>query len=68
VRDCGEAGLADVQVFLDSNDNGAYDAGEPTMLTASDDPTTDDVDETGTYVFGDLAPGIYRVRQSCTNC
>jgi 6-phosphogluconolactonase (cycloisomerase 2 family) len=63
VRDYGEIGIAGAEVFLDLNDNGTWDAGEPVRSTASDDPFTSDVDETGTYRFDDLEPGIYLVRQ-----
>src|SRR5207237_3237534 len=40
-------------VFLDSNNNGALDAGEPSTLT----------DSNGNYAFTNLGPGTYRVRE-----
>ncbi len=50
----GEAGMPDITVFLDTSDNGQFDAGvDPATMT----------DSTGHYVFSDLASGIYTVRQ-----
>ncbi|MFI5379621.1 MAG: SdrD B-like domain-containing protein [Tepidisphaerales bacterium] len=47
----GETGIAGVQVFLDTNNNGALDAGEPVTTTDAD----------GYYQFAGLAAGIYHV-------
>jgi 6-phosphogluconolactonase (cycloisomerase 2 family) len=55
--DEGEPGLADWTIYLDLNENGQLDAGEPSVLSATDDPNTPDVDETGTYSFVGLEPG-----------
>ncbi|MCS6845325.1 MAG: carboxypeptidase regulatory-like domain-containing protein, partial [Caldilineales bacterium] len=52
VQDAGEAGIANVRVYLDTNNNGQWDANEPYTVT----------DVTGAYVFTDLAPGTYVVR------
>jgi probable HAF family extracellular repeat protein len=52
-RDAGEPPQADVAVFLDANDNGTLDSGEPSTATGA----------TGTYLFPDLVPGSYVVRQ-----
>ena len=53
VRDAGDPGLAGVTVFLDSNGNGALDPGEVS--------TTSDVN--GNFIFANLGPGTYRVRE-----
>ncbi len=52
-RDPGDAGAAGVTVFLDANGNGTLDAGEVGTVTDAD----------GTFVFDDVGPGTYRVRQ-----
>jgi uncharacterized delta-60 repeat protein len=46
-------GPAGETVFLDANNNGSYDTGEPTTTTNS----------TGAYTFTSIAPGSYVVRQ-----
>ncbi len=54
VRDLGEQPRQGVTIYIDSNNNGALDAGEP--------ETTSDV--SGNYAFNDLAPGVtYHVRE-----
>ncbi len=53
VYDPEEPGLAHVQMYLDANDNGVWDAGEQTTTTGSD----------GSYQFTDVAPGVQIVRQ-----
>ncbi|MBN2217665.1 MAG: hypothetical protein JW719_09855, partial [Pirellulales bacterium] len=53
VRDDGEPTLAGWTIYLDANNNGAWDDGEPTQVT----------DASGHYVFDDLAPGTYMVRE-----
>lgn len=63
LRSSSEPGMAGVTVYLDSNANGWFDADERGTLTADDDPQTPDVDESGTYAFTDLEPGLYRVAQ-----
>lgn len=52
-RDPGEAGLAGVQVYLDANNNGKLDPGETVVST----------DAAGNYLFGNLPPGNYTVRE-----
>mgnify|MGYP000429284915 CR=1 FL=1 len=52
VQDAGEGGLANVIVFIDVNDDGSRDAGEP----------FDTTDATGAYDITDLAAGNYTVR------
>jgi large repetitive protein len=56
-----EKGLTGVQVYLDSNNNGAIDSQELSQLTATDDPNTLAA-ETGRFRFTDLLPGSYTVR------
>jgi len=51
VRDAGEMGIAGWTMYLDANDSGAYDSGEPTAITGP----------TGQYSFGDLYAGDYSV-------
>ena len=58
----GEVPLSGRTVYLDTNDNGSLDAGEPTRVTAIDDPATPQ-DETGSYIFDTLPRGDYVVRQ-----
>lgn len=48
-----EPGIAGRTVYLDTNQNGALDSGEPTVITNDD----------GRYEFGILAPGTYTVRE-----
>ncbi len=63
IRDADEPGLAGVEIYLDTNNNGALDDNEPVQITADDDPNTPDIDETGQYKFTDLLPGTYTVRE-----
>jgi len=53
VKDLAETGLSGVQVYLDRNQNGLLDSGEPTEST----------DEQGNYKFTNLTPGVYVVRE-----
>ncbi|MBW3585724.1 MAG: hypothetical protein KY448_07715, partial [Cyanobacteria bacterium 0813] len=48
-----ETGLPNWQFFLDTNDNGTLDTGEPNTLT----------DAAGSYKFLDLSAGTYKVRE-----
>lgn len=48
-----EPGLAQWTIYLDSNDNGVLDSGEPSTTT----------DTSGNYSFTDLASGTYNVRE-----
>lgn len=52
IKDEGEAGLANVVVFLDANNNGRRDATETSTTT----------DAQGNYQFAPLATGTFRVR------
>ncbi|MEM6251324.1 MAG: DUF4114 domain-containing protein [Cyanobacteria bacterium P01_D01_bin.156] len=58
-----EPGLPGVSVYLDANDNGILDPNEPIQVTAEDDPSTPDIDESGQYAFTNLLPGNYVVRE-----
>ena len=53
VEDAGEAGLAGWTIYLDLNNNGALDAGEPSDVT----------DATGAYRIDGLPPGSYSVAE-----
>ncbi len=57
-----EPGLAGVTVYLDLNNNGALDPGEPSTITARDNLGTPE-DETGNFEFTGLQAGQYVVRQ-----
>ncbi|WP_287080135.1 MULTISPECIES: putative Ig domain-containing protein [unclassified Microcystis] len=58
-----ESGLAGVTVYLDLNNNGVFDIHEPSQITATDDPKTPDIDETGQYKFTGLEAGTYFVKE-----
>ena len=58
-----EPGLAGVTLYLDLNNNGVSDSGEPTTQSRTDDLTTSTVNETGYYEFTKLLPGPYVVRE-----
>ncbi len=60
-RDQNEPGLAGVTIFLDFNDNGILDAGEPLTITMDDSPVTA-FDETGLYWLN-VQPGTHTVRE-----
>jgi len=62
-RDPGEPGLAGVTVYLDLNQDGQLNGGEPNVLSASDDPATTAIDETGSYALSGLDAGTYHVAQ-----
>jgi len=58
-----EPGMAGVQIYIDLDNDGQWDAGEPKTVTAADDPKTPGVDEAGSYSFKGLAAGTYTVRE-----
>lgn len=52
-RDGNEPAISGVTVFLDTNNNGALDAGEATTTT----------NQFGTFAFNNLRPGTYNLRE-----
>ncbi|HXJ58843.1 MAG TPA: PA14 domain-containing protein [Verrucomicrobiae bacterium] len=58
-----ERGLAGVTLYLDLNNNGQYDSGEPIAVSSDDDPSTPSVDEAGRYCFDHLTAGTSVVRE-----
>ena len=63
VRDAGERGLSGVTVFLDLNDDGVLETGEPSLVTSVDLYYTPGTDEAGAYAFTHLAGGTYKLRE-----
>ncbi len=61
-RDQGEPGLAGVTIYVDFNENKAFDTGELSVLTMEDDPQTQE-DETGNYWIEDLELGTWSIRE-----
>ena len=61
-RDADEPGLPGVTIYLDLNNNGNLDSGEPLTVTIRDDPATA-ANETGLFWFTRLKPGTYTVRE-----
>ena len=57
-----ERGLLNVTIYVDENDNGQFDEGEPSTVTMQDDLATDDVDELGHYWLEGIAAGTHTVR------
>ncbi|MCA9206564.1 MAG: hypothetical protein KDA59_26100, partial [Planctomycetales bacterium] len=53
VKDGGEPGLMNWTIFLDTNNNGIHDGGDVSTMT----------DAAGNYVFTNLQPGAYNVRE-----
>ncbi|MEG4329472.1 SdrD B-like domain-containing protein [Microcoleus sp. herbarium5] len=53
IRDTGEPGLPNVQIFIDTNNNSTVEPGEPSTLTNAG----------GNFVFPGLLPGSYTVRE-----
>jgi hypothetical protein len=52
-KDAGEPGLANWTIYLDSNNDGFHEPGEPFVVT----------DAQGNFHFDNLGPGIYHVRE-----
>ena len=61
IEEAWESGLGGVEVYVDINDNGRYDLGEPTTVTDEDDPLTTGIDESGTYSLDGVEPGTHRI-------
>ncbi len=53
IREPGEPGLPDVAIYLDVNSNSTFDPNEPARVT----------DFNGNYLFSNIPPGVYPVRQ-----
>ena len=53
IQDAGEAGLADVRIFIDLKHTNVYVKGDPYLITG---PTV-------AYTFANLKPGTYRIGQ-----
>ncbi len=62
VWDFNEPGKAGIPVYLDMNNNGRYEIGEPTETTSRENPDTPQ-SEVGYYEFANLWPGDYVVRE-----
>ena len=58
-----ESKLSGVEIYLDLNNNGILDNGEPVTTTSDDNPNTPNLDETGNYQFENLSAGTYIVRE-----
>ncbi|RYD43360.1 MAG: hypothetical protein EOP85_10245, partial [Verrucomicrobiaceae bacterium] len=52
IQEPGEPGINGVRVYVDANNNGSFNAGEPFMLTSGD----------GNYYIGNLNAGTHAVR------
>jgi Ca2+-binding RTX toxin-like protein len=61
-REANEPGLAGVLIYIDADNDGRKDTGEPSTLTKADDPRTR-ADETGHYEFVGLANGTFVIRE-----
>jgi len=59
IQDAGEPGFSGVTMFLDLNDDDKLDAGDPSTVTG--DHGSDMFN--GSYVFNNVAPGTYTVRE-----
>ncbi len=53
VKDAGEAGLGGWTIYVDYDDDGVLDEGEPFAVTASDGP----------YTISGIAPGTWKVKE-----
>ncbi|MEX0642679.1 MAG: S8 family serine peptidase [Pirellulales bacterium] len=51
IRNPGEEGIAGFRMFIDSIENGVFDAGEAESITSSN----------GSFFFADVAPGLHRI-------
>ena len=57
-----EVGVAGITMYIDGNDNGKLDLGEPTTVSVADDATTVAIDEAGQYRFENVAAGTHIIR------
>jgi Ca2+-binding RTX toxin-like protein len=53
VKDTGEVGLQNWQIFVDTNKDGVFEQGEPTTIT----------DQSGNYTITDVPNGTFQVRE-----
>ena len=53
IHDNGEPGLEDWKIYIDANNNGQYDIGEPNTIT----------DSNGDYEFLELTPDTYTIAE-----
>jgi hypothetical protein len=67
VRELGDVGAAGVTVFVDLNNNGRMDAGEPRAVSESDNPNSAAIDETGRYTILQVPPGEFAVLEVLPN-
>ncbi len=59
--DLGEPGVPGATVFVDTNENGMLDDGEPQAISVVDDPATTTIDESGNYFISGIIPGDYAI-------
>jgi CSLREA domain-containing protein len=59
-RSTDEPGIDDQTIYIDLNQNGLYDDGEPAVTTEKGDPQLSS-SQTGAFSFSGLPPGTYRV-------
>ncbi len=55
-RQMGEPGLVGERVYVDRNNNGKFDPGEPNALTTFDNPGTAGINEEGSYLIDLVEP------------
>lgn len=55
-RQMGEPGLVGERVYVDRNNNGKFDPGEPNALTTFDNPSTAGINEEGSYLIDLVEP------------
>lgn len=58
-----EPGLAGVTIYVDLNRNSQLDEGEPSTVTAEDNPDTTDVNELGGYLLDGIKPGNLIIKE-----
>ncbi|HAA48796.1 MAG TPA: hypothetical protein DCE43_03705, partial [Planctomycetaceae bacterium] len=61
VQDTGEPGLPNRTVYLDLNNNGMLEAGEPSTVSLQDDVNSVEKNEAGYYSFASLVAGDYTI-------
>lgn len=66
-RDPNEPGIEGQTVYVDRNQNGQFDLGEPSVESGGDDPATADIVETGRYRFDGIGAGEVSIGQILEN-